>query len=78
MSHTPHELVVEFPEHAFKIMSLKTSEPRFARLYEDYNEVNLAIHRAEANLAPTDDAHMEDLRKQRMKLKDEIYAMLTT
>lgn len=76
MSHTPHELIVEFPEHAFKITQLKTSEPHFARLYEEYHEVNRAIHRAETNVEPTDDAHMETMRKQRLKLKDELYALL--
>lgn len=77
MSHTPHELIAEFPEHAFKITSLKTSEPHFARLYEEYHEVNRAVHRAETNIEPTDDVHMENMRKKRMKLKDELYAILT-
>lgn len=76
MSHTPHELIAEFPEHAFKITQLKTSEPHFAKLYEDYHEVNRAIHRAETNIEPTDDITMEKMRKQRMKLKDELYALL--
>lgn len=76
MSHTPHELIAEFPEHALRIAELKKVEPRFARLYEEYHEVNHAIHRAETNLEPTDDLHMEDMRKQRLKLKDELYALL--
>ena len=76
MSHTPHELIAEFPEHAFKITQLKTSEPHFAKAYEEYHEVNRAIHRAETNVEPTDDAHLETMRKQRLKLKDELYAML--
>lgn len=76
MSHTPHELIAEFPDFAFKITQLKTSEPHFAKLYEDYHEVNRAIHRAETNIEPTDDINMEKMRKQRMKLKDELYALL--
>jgi len=76
MSHTPHELIAEFPDHAFKITHLKTSDPHFAKLYEDYHEVNRAIHRAETNIEPTDDIAMEKMRKQRLKLKDELYALL--
>lgn len=77
MSNTPNELLAEFPQYAFKITQLKTREPHFARLYTEYHEVNRAIHRAETNIEPTDDVHLEDMRKQRLKLKDEIYAMLT-
>lgn len=77
MSHTPHELIAEFPEHAARITQLKTSEPHFARLYEEYHEVNRAIHRAETNVEPTDDLHMERMRKERLKLKDALYTMLS-
>ncbi len=76
MSHTPHELMAEFPQFAFKIHQLKTREPHFARLYTEYHEVNRAIHRAETNIEPINDIHMETLRKQRLKLKDELYALL--
>jgi Uncharacterized protein conserved in bacteria len=77
MSNTPHELAKDFPEHVDKLRELKTSDPRFAKLFEDYHEVNRAIHRAETDVEPVGDAHMETLRKKRMVLKDEIYGMLT-
>lgn len=76
MSNTPHELAEEFPEHLEKIHALKQSSAHFARLFEDYHELNRAIHRAETNIEPTDDFHMEDMRKRRMKLKDQIYVLL--
>lgn len=76
MSHTPHELAAEFPEHAAALHRLKTENNHFARLADDYHEVNRAIHRAEANIEPVDDSTMETWRKQRMRLKDQIYAML--
>lgn len=76
MSHTPHELIAEFPEHSARITQLKTSEPHFARLYEDYHQVNRAIHRAETNVEPTDDLRMETMRKERLRLKDALYGML--
>lgn len=77
MSHTPHELLEEFPEHADKISALKTSDAHFARLAEEYHEINRAVHRAETDVEPTDDLHMAEMRKQRAALKDEIYRMLT-
>ncbi|MEQ8481386.1 MAG: YdcH family protein [Hoeflea sp.] len=76
MSHTPHELAEEFPEHAAKMHELKQSDAHFAKLSDAYHEVNRAIHRAETNVEPTDDFHMEEMRKERLKLKDEIYGML--
>ncbi|NNF90731.1 MAG: YdcH family protein, partial [Boseongicola sp.] len=41
-------------------------------------EVNRAIHRAETNVEPLDQFHEEDLRKERMQLKDQIAARLST
>ncbi|MFN3364551.1 MAG: YdcH family protein [Allorhizobium sp.] len=77
MSNTPHEIHVEFPEYADKMHTLKVSDEHFADLLEDYRDVNRAIHRAETEVEPVGDAHMEDMRKRRMVLKDEIYGMLT-
>ncbi|WP_322990280.1 MULTISPECIES: YdcH family protein [unclassified Hoeflea] len=77
MSNTPHELTEEFPEHLAKLQELKLGDAHFAKLSDAYHEVNRAIHRAETDIEPTSDAHMEEMRKERMKLKDEIYGMLT-
>lgn len=77
MSHTPHELHEEFPDHAEKLSALKTSDAHFAKLADEYHEINRAVHRAETNVEPTDDLHMAEMRKQRAALKDEIYRMLT-
>ncbi|MAW86574.1 MAG: hypothetical protein CMJ42_08605 [Phyllobacteriaceae bacterium] len=76
MSHVPHELAEEFPEHVEKMHEMKTSNAHFSRLFDEYHDINRAIHRAETNVEPTDDFHMEDMRKQRLRLKDEIYGML--
>ena len=53
MSHTPHELAEEFPEHADKIHGLKTSDAHFAKMAEDYHTLNRAVHRAETDVEPT-------------------------
>ncbi len=77
MSHTPHELHEEFPEHAEKLTALKTSNAHFARLAEEYHTINRQVHRAETNVEPMDSLAENDLRKKRAALKDEIYGMLT-
>ncbi len=76
MTHTPHELAEEFPEFAERIRDLKASNAHFARLAEAYHTLNREIHRAEANIEPTDETHETELRKKRMALKDEIFSML--
>ncbi|GGF83228.1 hypothetical protein GCM10007301_49150 [Azorhizobium oxalatiphilum] len=77
MSDTPHEILAEFPEHAQQIHELRTVDAHFARLYDAYHEVNRAVHRAETNIEPRSDEGTEALRKERIRLKDEIYALLT-
>ncbi|MCB1439286.1 MAG: YdcH family protein [Nitratireductor sp.] len=76
MSNVPHELAEEFPEFVEKMSEMKTGNAHFAKLFDEYHEVNRAIHRAETNIEPTDDFNMEEMRKTRMRLKDEIYGML--
>jgi uncharacterized protein YdcH (DUF465 family) len=78
MSHTPHELHEEFPEHAAKISELKTSDAHFARLAEEYHTVNRQVHRAETNVEPVDDLTEQTMRKQRAALKGELYRMLSS
>jgi len=76
MSHTPHELAEEFPDKVGAIHTLKLENAHFAKLADEYHEVNRAVHRAETGVEPTDSAHETDLRKHRIALKDQIAAML--
>lgn len=77
MSHTPHELAEEFPEHVEAMHDLKMKDAHFAGLFDKYHELNRAVHRAETNVEPTDDFHMAEMRKERMALKDEIWGILS-
>lgn len=76
MSNTPHELADEFPQAVEKMHALKAANAHFAKLFEAYHDINRAIHRAETNVEPKDDFTIADMRKQRMRLKDEIAGML--
>lgn len=76
MSHVPHELAAEFPEFAQQIHDLKTTDAHFARCFDAYHVVNRQVHRSEINVEPVADKVMTDLRKERVALKDELYAIL--
>ena len=76
MSHTPHELAEEFPEHLDALHRLKETDAHFAKLSDDYHTLNRAIHRAETDVEPTEDLHMVQMRKERLALKDQISAIL--
>ncbi len=76
MTHTPHELAEQFPAKAEEIHNLKLSNPHFARLADAYHALNREIHRGETNIEPTDDFHLEELKKRRLLLLDEISGML--
>ncbi len=76
MSHTPHELREDFPEYTDKIHDLKVSNNHFAKIADEYHEINREIHRIEVGEEHVSQFVEEDLRKKRMALKDEIYALL--
>lgn len=76
MSHTPHELAEEFPTEVEKMHALKDANTHFAKLFDDYHDLNKSIHRAETNVEPMAEEHESAMRKQRMALKDEIAKML--
>jgi len=76
MSHAAHELHEEFPDQAERLHHLKTHDNHFAKLADAYHTVNRAIHRAESGVEALADAALEDLKKQRLTLKDQIAGML--
>ncbi|GAA6161503.1 MULTISPECIES: YdcH family protein [unclassified Ruegeria] len=77
MSNTPHELAEEFPDKVEVMSQLKQSDAHFARLAEEYHEINRVVHRAETNVEPMEDLAEGELRKKRAVLKDEIWAILS-
>jgi hypothetical protein len=76
MSNTPHDLYEDFPEKTAKIHELKAADAHFARMVDEYHEVNRAVHRAETLVEPTTPEHENELRQTRMRLKDEIWKMI--
>lgn len=76
MTHVPHELHEEFPEAGEILHKLKLENSHFAKLADEYHEVNREIHRIEADVEAASDARAEDLKKRRLALKDEIAGLI--
>ena len=73
----PHELRDEFPQEISLIERMIRTNYEFRRLAERYDEVNRNIYCIESGEEPTTDEVLTRLRKWRLKLKDEIAAILT-
>lgn len=71
-----HSLINEFPEHKDTIHDLKLSDRHFHRLFDEYDEATHTIYRYETGTEATSDEHLEELKKQRLHLKDQLYAII--
>lgn len=71
-----HDLVHELPEYRDKIHEMKTSNSHFAKLFEEYDEVDHEIRRIEQEIETPSDEYTEELKKKRLSLKDQLYTML--
>ena len=76
MSNTPNDLAEDFPDKVDRIHQLKTGNSRFARLYDEYNELNRTIHRIETRIEPKPEEVEDELKRRRLHIKDEIMTML--
>ncbi len=71
-----HDLIHEFPELTDKINQLRTKDPAFAKLMDEYDAIDRRVRELEELAQPVADETMEDLKKERLRLKDELYALL--
>ena len=71
-----HDLIHEFPEHKDAIHDLKLSDAHFAKLFDEYHGVTNEVEKLERADMPVNDTLVEELKKQRVVLKDELYRML--
>jgi len=77
--NTEHQdLKAEFPELAERMDQLLAEEGHFARRYEEFNELTAQIEHIERNDAANGSQRLEEMKKKRLLLKDEIYRMLTS
>lgn len=68
-----HDLYAEFPEMHDAIDVLKGSNPYFRRSMSQYSRLTGKVEDLEVHDMPVADFTMEDMKKQRVKLKDELY-----
>ena len=71
-----HDLVSEFPEFVDAIGILKEGNAHFGRLYATYHRLTGKVENLEEHDMPVADFTIEDMKKQRVKQKDELYHML--
>jgi uncharacterized protein YdcH (DUF465 family) len=71
-----HDLIHEFPEYKELIHTLKTTNRYFANQFEKYHDTDHAVLRVENGVENTSDEYLEELKKRRLALKDELFTML--
>ncbi len=71
-----HDLVHEFPEFREKIHTLKMTNEHFKHLFDEYHKIDRETYRVEYNIEPRNDCALEDLKKRRLGLKDQLFQIL--
>lgn len=71
-----HDLIHELPEFKERIHELKTSNRHFAKLFDEYDELDHQIRRCEIEVEVHAEDFVESLKKKRLALKDELFEML--
>lgn len=71
-----HDLIHELPEHKERIHELKTSNAHFAKLFDKYHDVDHQVKRIEEGIETPSDDFTEELKKERLHLKDELFNMI--
>ncbi|WP_373777055.1 YdcH family protein [Glaesserella sp.] len=65
-----------FPEFRDLITKLKTEDAHFARLFDKHNELDHKIKNMEAGIELATSTDIEILKKEKLHIKDELYAIL--
>ena len=76
MSIEKHDLHHEFPEHHDAIHELKMNNAHFKKLFDEYHDVEHEVHRIEEGAENTSDQYLEERKKNRLFLKDQLYGMI--
>ena len=78
MQFDHHPFMSGHPELQNQIHELKKNNTHFARLLREYEGIDLEIGRAESEIPGylMSDLHLEQLKKERLHLKDALILML--
>lgn len=74
--HYENDLPHEFPQYKEVMHQLKMRDTHFKRLWDEYDVLGKEIHRIENEVETPEDAYVEQCKKKRLKLKDEISVIL--
>ncbi len=65
-----------FPEHRDLITQLKTTDRHFSNLFDKHNDLDQKIKNIEARIEPGTHEEIDVLKKEKLQLKDQVYAVL--
>ena len=71
-----HDLLHEFPDLEAKIAVLRSSDEEFAELMTSYDSLDARVRKLEELGTPVADETIEDLKKERLLMKDRLYEIL--
>ena len=76
MLNEKHDLVHELPEYRDAIHELKMNNQHFSKLFDEYHDIDHEIHRIETGVTTTSDEYLQERKKTRLQLKDELFQMI--
>lgn len=65
-----------FSEYRDQITQLKTEDAHFAEIFAKHDDLDEKIKRMEAHVEPATSLEIEQLKKEKLHLKDAVYAVL--
>jgi uncharacterized protein len=65
-----------FPEYRELITQLKTSDAHFVSLFQQHNTLDQQVKRMVSRTDPSTPEQIEQLKKEKLLLKDQIYVIL--
>lgn len=65
-----------FPEYRDLITKLKTSDQHFTRLFDQHNRLDQEIQNMENRVVTATHEQIEQLKKEKLHLKDQLYSIL--
>ncbi len=71
-----HDLLHEFPDLEEKIAALRAANPDFATLMDRHDSLDAQVRKVEELGTPVADETIEEMKKERLQLKDKLYAFL--
>ncbi|WP_100641824.1 YdcH family protein [Alteromonas facilis] len=76
MSLEKHNLLKEFPDHHHTIRHLKMNDTHFAKLFDEYHDIDHEVFQIEAGDKATSDEYLEQQKLKRVELKDVLFKLV--